>query len=178
MNIKIGILSDTHHELQGAKRVIDLFVQNGCDYILHAGDIVEKQVLDYLKDSNITYVCVLGNNDNHLIKHMKDYNLFAEPYSLKIQDISIKIMHHPYYLFPQDSDITIYGHTHTQICEKTSSTLFLNSGEVCARNGNFSQAMILKVKTNKYVVCEYQRHIGSDEWNVSKKVFKNKGAEQ
>jgi predicted phosphodiesterase len=47
--MKIGIMSDTHKKVGRAKKVIDLLIENGAEYILHAGDIVKEEVLEYLE---------------------------------------------------------------------------------------------------------------------------------
>lgn len=169
--MKIGIISDTHKKFGRAKKIIDLFIENNCSYIIHAGDIVREEVLQYLEQSTIPYTAVLGNNDAHLSQYSKKYNLVKEPYFFSIKDIKIKLMHHPYYLAPEGSNIIVYGHSHTQICEQHNKTLFLNPGEACARDRGISQAMILKVKEKKYIIQQYQRKAKTNNWTVSSKKF-------
>lgn len=56
--MKIGILSDTHDLLR--PEVADAL--QGCDYILHGGDISSQRVLDRLEQIAPVKV-VRGNND-------------------------------------------------------------------------------------------------------------------
>ena len=56
--MKVGILSDTHDLLR--PEVIDAL--QGCDYILHAGDISSQRILDRLEQIAPVKV-VRGNTD-------------------------------------------------------------------------------------------------------------------
>ena len=149
--IKIGVLSDTHRKVKRAQRVIDLLVEKGAEYFIHAGDIVETEVLDYLEATELPYVCVYGNNDAHLMEHWEKYPLFSEPYFFKIEGVTFKLMHHPLYLTP-DTDVVIYGHTHEKEVTFTGDTLYLNPGEACARNKPYSECMMLKISDKKILL--------------------------
>ena len=48
--MKIGIISDTHKKLGRAIKAIDYLIKEGAEYILHAGDIVREEVLEYLEE--------------------------------------------------------------------------------------------------------------------------------
>jgi putative phosphoesterase len=169
--MKIGILSDTHKKIGRAIQVIDLFKKQKCKFIIHTGDIVKKEILDYLEDSDIPYIAVLGNNDKHLYEYTNTYNLVQEPYYFIKKNIKFKIMHRPYYLSIEDADIIVYGHTHTQTLEKTNKALFLNSGEVCARDKGYSQFIILDIKDTKYIIHKYNRKIKTKDWIISTDIF-------
>ena len=56
--MKIGIISDTH----GLLRPEVLSALNGCEAILHAGDVCRQEILDELEKIAPVYV-VRGNND-------------------------------------------------------------------------------------------------------------------
>ena len=61
-------------------------------------------------------------------------------------------MHLPYHLIP-DVDIVIFGHTH--IFEKKdykNKTLFINPGEVCAREKPLIECVKLEIKENEYII--------------------------
>ena len=63
------------------------------------------------------------------------------------------------------------AHTHTQIYEYVNNVLYLNPGEVCARDSGFSTCMTLDIEKEKYVVTLYFRKIGEDEWKSKVKEF-------
>ncbi|MDY0234220.1 MAG: metallophosphoesterase family protein, partial [Sulfurimonas sp.] len=63
--MKIGIISDTHSKVKMAKNAINLLIESGAEFIIHAGDIVERETLELLKNSKVPYIAVYGNNDAH-----------------------------------------------------------------------------------------------------------------
>lgn len=130
--MKIGVLSDSHHQTILHREAIDHLVSKGAEYLLHAGDIQTLEHLELLEQSKKPYIVVFGNNDGHLAPLSTSYPIHKEPYYFRIKELTIKIMHLPYYMTP-DSDIVISGHTHTFEAETINGTLFLNPGEICAR---------------------------------------------
>ena len=169
--MKVGIISDTHKKLGRAKKVIDLLIDKRVEFIVHAGDIVKVEVLEYLEEKNIKYVAVLGNNDFHLYSAVDKFNLFSEPYYFKLANKTWKLMHYPRYMFPLDTDIIVYGHTHDVDISFNGKNLILNPGEVCARDHGFSTCMTLDIEENKYIVTLFYRKIGESEWKSKLKEF-------
>jgi putative phosphoesterase len=168
--VKIGIISDTHKKAGRAKKAIDLLLSKNVEFIIHAGDIVREEVLEYL-EKKIRYVAVLGNNDYHLYSVVDKYNLVTEPYYFKLANKTWKLMHYPKYIFPLDSDIIVYGHTHDVDISFNGKNLILNPGEVCARDHGYSTCISLDIEKNKYIVTLYYRKIGESEWKNKVKVF-------
>lgn len=169
--MKIGIITDTHKKVKRAKKAIDLLLDEKVEFILHAGDIVEEEVLKYL-ETRIKYIAVLGNNDFHLYSVIDKYNLFTEPYYFKLANKTFKLMHYPKYMFPLDTDIIVYGHTHDVDITFNGKNLILNAGEVCARDHGFSTCMSLEIKENEYIVTLFYRKIKTKEWKRKVKNFK------
>lgn len=155
--MKIGVISDTHSKVKKAKKAIELLLEDGAEFFIHAGDIVEVEVLKMLKNSGKKYVAVYGNNDAHLMKYQNDYNLVQEPYYFKLADTKFKLMHLPFYM-NGDTEIVVYGHTHYFNCETKGSTLFLNSGEVCARKKPTTEFAMLEITKDKFFVTHYEKN--------------------
>ncbi len=168
--LKIGIISDTHKKPGRAKKAIDLLLSKNIEFMLHAGDIVRVEVLEYL-EKKIRYVAVLGNNDHHLYSVIDKYNLVTEPYYFKLANKTWKLMHYPKYMFPLETDIIVYGHTHDVDISYNGKNLILNPGEVCARDHGFSTCMTLDIEPHKYIVTLYYRKVGESEWKEKKKEF-------
>jgi len=143
--VKIGVLSDTHSKVDEAKKTIDFLVQNGAEFIIHAGDICKVQTLEALKNCGVRYVAVYGNNDASLVAYHNEYNLVKEPYYFKLAGLKFKLMHIPYYM-SADADVVVFGHTHEFKCEFVNDTLFLNPGEVCAREKPIVEFAMLHVE--------------------------------
>ncbi len=101
---KIGILSDTHGLIR--PEVVDAL--NGCDSIIHAGDIDRSEVIEALREIAPVYA-VRGNAD-------KDEWADDLPKSLLITlgGIRIYAIHNKKHIAEDlsDKDVVIYGHTH------------------------------------------------------------------
>ena len=101
--MKIGIISDTHSLLR--REVIDAL--QGCDFILHGGDISSQDILDRLEEI-APVKAVRGNNDKEWAEHL--------PMFLDFELAGLHIyMTHKKKDLPGDLtpyDLVIYGHSH------------------------------------------------------------------
>ena len=117
---KIGILSDTHGLIRS--EVIDAL--NGCDSIIHAGDIDQPKVITALREIAPVYA-VRGNAD-------KDEWTDDLPKSLSItlDGIRIYAIHNKKHIAEDlsDKNVVIYGHTHKYHEEYRNGQLWLNPG--------------------------------------------------
>lgn len=171
--MKIGVLSDTHTKVKKAKATLDLLIENGAEFIVHAGDIVEYEILELLQNCGKSYVAVYGNNDAHLVQFHNDYNLVQEPYYFKLADTKFKLMHLPFYMAP-DTEVVIFGHTHEFKSEFVEGTLFLNPGESCARNKPISECALLEIKEKKFKVTYFSKEKEEKEFTSQKFIYKRK----
>ncbi len=156
--MKIAVISDTHRKFPLAKEAIDNLIAKGAQYIIHAGDICEYDTIDYIKNTGLPYVAVYGNNDAHMVQYHNDFNLHKEPYYFKIENVKFKLMHMPYYLTP-DSDVVIFGHTHHFEAKMHQNSLFLNPGEVCAREKPLSESVLLEINNEQFLVQYFAKDI-------------------
>ena len=120
---KIGILSDTH----GLIRSEVINALNGCDSIIHAGDIDRSGVIEALREIAPVYA-VRGNAD-------KDEWADDLPKSLSItlNGIRIYAIHNKKHIAEDlsDKNVVIYGHTHKYHKESHQG---YQIREVCGRN--------------------------------------------
>lgn len=169
--MKIGILSDTHTKVDLTRHVIELFKKKGVKFIIHAGDIVKEENLKLMKKSKIPYIAVLGNNDYDLVDLADKYNLVSEPHTFNLDGLTVKLMHHPYYI-RADADLIIYGHTHYFDAKVNKHSFFINPGEVCARKKDLCECAIVKNSESKWSVKRFTCKPGTLEWNMELKVFR------
>ena len=162
-SLKIGIFSDSHSKTTLHKEALEHLLAQGVDYLLHAGDIMLKEHLQMLEDAPVPYACVAGNNDTGIISLALDYNFYREPYYFSIDTLKVKIMHHPYYL-NADADIIVSGHTHLFDCELKGKRLYINPGEVCAREKPLTECAMVEVSDGEYSVTHYFREPQEKEW--------------
>lgn len=161
--LKIAIVSDSHKRYKRAKKALDFLVSQGAQYIIHAGDIGTVEILDIIKGYGLPYSLVFGNNDIHLMEYALKYDIKSEPFYFKIEQTKFKLMHHPFYISP-DVDVIVFGHTHNYECDFKNGRLYLNPGELCARNKPISEAVLLEISDEKYIINRYQRAIKTDEF--------------
>lgn len=162
--MKIAILSDSHRKTDLTVDALEMLKEQGAQYVIHAGDLEIEENLQALKNSDLTYVSVFGNNDHDLFQHQHKYNIKKEPYYFKIKDLKFKLMHLPYYL-TGDTDIIVYGHTHNFEEKFINGKLFINPGELCARNKNLTECVLLEVTNEEYIINYYFKKPQDNNWN-------------
>ena len=161
--LQIGILSDSHREVVLQKEAIAHLKNEGAQYLLHLGDFEVEENIVSLANAKLPYAGVFGNNDRALMPLSQSYKIEKEPYYLKIKNLTIKMMHLPYYLSP-DCDIVLFGHLHKFSVEYKADTLFLNPGEVCARNKNLTECALIKANSNTFLVNYYFKDPKAAQW--------------
>ncbi len=164
-SIKIAILSDSHKKVNLTSQALTHLKNKGASYIIHAGDLEVEDNLKLLKDTKLPYVSVFGNNDMRLISLQNDYNIFQEPYYFKIKEFTFKLMHLPFYM-TGDTNIVISGHTHIFEHSYLNNTLFLNPGEICAREKNRTECVFLEITQNQYIIEYNYKKIEDKNWET------------
>ncbi|MEA3290101.1 MAG: metallophosphoesterase family protein [Campylobacterota bacterium] len=149
--MKIAILSDSHRKTDLTDDAIQMLKSKGASYMIHAGDLETKENLELLKNSELIYTSVFGNNDHNLIQYQHQYNINKEPYYFKIKELKFKLMHLPFYM-SADSDIVVFGHTHYFETKYEHNTLFINPGEICAREKNLTECVLLTINEKRYII--------------------------
>ncbi len=132
--MKIGIISDTHNLL----RPEVLSALNGCETILHAGDICRQEIVDELEKLAPVYV-VRGNNDKEWAEHI--------PFYLDFELAGLRVfMTHKKTDFPDDLspyDLVVFGHSHKYSESHQDRTLLLNPG--CCGPRRFNQPITFAI---------------------------------
>lgn len=140
----IGVISDTHGLLR--PEVISNF--KGVDYILHAGDIGSKSILEQLE--NIApVVAVTGNTDNPVF--------FPDLYETAILDTGKKVIYLIHNINELDLDpvaagisVVVYGHSHKASAETKNGVLFFNPGSAGPRRLNLPVSLgFILIKSNQ-----------------------------
>jgi len=131
MKLKIGVLSDTHlNNVNDALRRIKTQYLAGVDYILHAGDIVSTEVVEYMNDGN--FFGVHGNMDNYFVKE-----LLPERTVLEFGPFRFGLIHGwgPKAGLEEritgefkDVDVIVYGHSHVPANHVKNGVLIFNPG--------------------------------------------------
>ncbi len=59
--MKIGIISDTHNNIELTRKAVTIFRENGVELIVHAGDLTSPKMMELFSDFSCKIV--LGNGD-------------------------------------------------------------------------------------------------------------------
>ncbi len=141
--MRIGIISDTHDNLQAVEKAINRLNQEKVNLVLHAGDYVSPFVIPKFKTLNCKLIGVFGNNDgDHAFikqkfsetKKCEIHGRFAEVIA---DNFRIALLHGEEtellnaLINSQYFDAVIYGHSHLVLSGKNGKTLIINPGELC-----------------------------------------------
>lgn len=143
--MKLGVLSDTH----GLLRQEVLNHLQGCDAILHGGDINNQGILNTLSSVAPLYV-VRGNNDKEWATELP---LFINE---EIAGIHVYMTHKKKGL-PADLnpfDLVIVGHTHRYEMQRVGNTVLLNPGSCGPRRFNQAITMALVTVENEQIIVQ------------------------
>lgn len=125
--MKVGVISDTH----GLLRPEAVAALQGCELLIHAGDIGKAEILEQLASIAPLQV-VRGNNDMKLpwarsiADHLR-FDLAGWPVLL-VHDIADVAA-----LMDDDVKVVITGHSHKPRIEWRGATLYLNPGSAGRR---------------------------------------------
>jgi putative phosphoesterase len=129
----VGLISDTHVPKRAMcvpKRVFEVF--SNVDFVIHAGDLVELEVIDELEQI-APVLAVHGNMDNFEVS-----NALPKLNSLKILDWKIGVIHDPDSLHGPGKikdiveengfNVLVSGHTHASRIKWEAKRLYINPG--------------------------------------------------
>ncbi len=124
---RIGLISDTH----GLLRPEALAFLEGCDRIVHAGDVCDPSVLESLAGL-APVVAVRGNND---VGAWADAIDVVETF--RIEDVALLVVHDVADLrrlpIAVDVSVVIHGHSHKPAIVERDSRVYVNPGSAGPR---------------------------------------------
>ncbi|WP_139131050.1 MULTISPECIES: metallophosphoesterase family protein [Pseudomonadaceae] len=127
MTLRIGLIADTH----GLLRPQALAALEGCDHILHAGDIGKPEILDALRQLAPLSV-VRGNNDTQDWAQAIPHDL-----SLQLRGAHLYLVHDqadiPADLATRGVDAIVTGHSHKPLITQRDGILHINPGSAGPR---------------------------------------------
>ena len=167
---KITVISDTHG-------IIDdeiTSVLSDSDIIVHAGDIMSTSIIKKLKTYCKRVIAVAGNNDlperysakedKKIISELKTVEQFSINNELVTVEHGDRFGNHPSHddlrmAYP-NSKLIIYGHTHNQVCDKSTTPWVVNPGAA----GH--------TRNNDGGPCYMQILIDNDDWEIQSHCIK------
>ena len=145
--MKIGILSDTHDDIDNTNKAIDIFQENDVKAVIHAGDIISPPVIAEfyrLTEKGVKLFGIFGNNDGEK-KGLKNAfeivggELLGDIGKIELGGLKFCIYHgqdlkkKEKIIKSGKFDVFVFGHTHTRYpkgvdTEIINDTIVLNPG--------------------------------------------------
>jgi len=133
----IGILSDSHDNVDMVREAARLFRAAGCDLVIHAGDFVAPFTARELSAAGCPVAAVFGNCDGEkagLRRALEPFGSIQEgPRVLEQAGRRILVTHLDgavaRYAAEGACDLLVYGHTHRGEIRAVGKTLIVNPGE-------------------------------------------------
>ncbi|MDK1030575.1 MAG: metallophosphoesterase [Planctomycetia bacterium] len=156
--MKIGVLSDTHDNLEGINAAVNEFRRRKVEVVLHAGDYVAPFALKAVLKVGVPVHGVFGNCDGEhagLAQLMPDIS--PGPKHIQLGGAKICMIHDANKITHEDlasSDIVVCGHTHMTQIETREGCLWVNPGECGGQLTGSSTVVILDIETRRTEVIE------------------------
>ena len=135
--MKIGLLSDTHDNLKGARAAADFFSREGITTLLHCGDVCGPPVVEALEGFTVYFA--QGNVDRLpalglAVEALQGPGRLARYHELMLDGLRVALLHgHDggllHYLVDSGGYAYVFhGHTHRRADQQTGSTRVINPG--------------------------------------------------
>ena len=155
----IGIMSDSHDNLNAIASAVQYFNRRKVQTVLHAGDLVAPFTYRELKKLQMPLQITFGNNDGERLGLKKIFGekIHLPPYKMKIAGKKVLLLHEPDNMVAiADSghfDVIVYGHTH-EIDVRKNGVLIINPGECGGWVTGKSTVAVWNTETNEVEIEE------------------------
>jgi putative phosphoesterase len=159
---RVGVISDTH----GLLRPEAIAFLQGCDHIVHGGDIGDAAILDRLSDI-APVTAVRGNNDRG-----RWAEAVAETELFQLGEVFVYALHD---LALLDIDpaaagvrVVVSGHSHKPLVEQRDGVLYVNPGSAGPRRFSLPVSVAdLTIEGENVTAQIVQLRIGSNPYGGS-----------
>ena len=158
----VGIMSDSHDHLTRMQRAVEAFKKADVGAVIHAGDFIAPLTFDCLREVNVPFYAVFGNNDGEQLFLRERYaplGTICERYCrVVIGGIRFVITHCDDVIDSLarsgDYDVVVYGHTHKVDVRTVGAALVVNPGELCGWCTGTATAALLDSVTRTVKIIE------------------------
>jgi putative phosphoesterase len=135
--MRIGLLSDTHDNLQGVQAAVGIFRREGVTHLLHCGDVCGPSIVEALEGFSVTFA--QGNVDRlpalgMAVKTLQGPGRLARWHRLVLGGVSVALLHGDdlglQLKLTQSGDYgyVFCGHTHRRGDTRVGRTRVINPG--------------------------------------------------
>lgn len=158
----IGIMSDSHDNLNAIKKAVKLFNKKKVDLVVHAGDLISPFTALEFSKLKAPFEAIYGNNDGEregLKTAFSDLCVLEDFKEIKFANRRIALIHGN--ILPlveslihcQNYDVVIRGHNHL-LEISPGDTLLINPGECCGYLTNSQTVVLLDPFDLSYEIME------------------------
>lgn len=130
----IGLISDSHDNLDMLQKAVNLFNSREVNLVLHAGDFIAPFTVSALDGLNCDWKGVFGNCDGEREGLTKTSNgkVKTDRLTLELSDKKVLLVHNlSRETAPGGQDLVVHGHTHKTVVGSMDKGIHVNPGECC-----------------------------------------------
>jgi len=137
--MKIGVISDTHDNLDITRKAVKFFEEQEVDKVIHCGDMVAPFTAELFDTDSFDFYAVRGNNDGewNLQETVEGFGTWlGEMGELQFDGKSFAVYHGTKSEVVKslaesgEYDYVLRGHTHQKTIRETGDTIELNPGGI------------------------------------------------
>jgi len=172
----IGIMSDSHDNLQAIRRAVEIFNSSDIDLVIHAGDLISPFTAKEFLNLKPEMVAVFGNNDGEregLREAYSDICRLEDFKEISVEGWKFSIIHGKNHQIVDalaksgKYDVVVRGHTH-KLEIIGNETLIINPGEVCGYVSGKQTVVLVDPDDLSYEVVDLSQRYGSTRANLYK----------
>jgi len=135
--MKIGIISDTHDDVENTKKAVEIFKEKRVNFVIHLGDYISPPIVRLFKGLKLTGI--FGNNDGYKYILMKvfdeiDGEIKGDFGVIEIEGMKIALYHGEFKEISEalaqsgNYELLLTGHWHKSEEKKIGKTLWISLG--------------------------------------------------
>jgi putative phosphoesterase len=164
--MKLGIIADTHNNIENTRRALEVFREQGVERIFHCGDISTPAVIELFAGWDATFV--FGNIDHHhadlmtAVRRVSGLGRVGYHYTGEVDGIRIAVCHGDE--AEQFDDFVrsglyryvFHGHTHRRRDEIIGTTRVINPGAVGGQQRESRSVCVVDLETGEAQFIEIE----------------------
>lgn len=156
--MKLGILSDTHNNIENTRWALKRFREEGVDRLIHCGDLTNPKMIEEFVGWQIDIV--FGNGDNRMelramVRAMLPKAYIGEAWIAVIHGVRFAAMHGDddrrlkEMIRGGRHDYVFRGHSHLRLDERIGSTRVINPGSLGGKRPQTRSICVLDIPTGE-----------------------------
>lgn len=165
----IGLMSDSHDNIQGTRDALRAFSKRDVELILHAGDMIGSGNCYTFEGADVPIKLVYGNNDGDREGLMREFQRVGGEYlgdfgEIEADGLKIAMLHGTKdslvraVVASQIYDVVVRGHNHRAEATRVGKTMLVNPGEIWGHFTGLSSVAVLDTSNMKVESIELGRY--------------------